>query len=350
VKLGTVLRDHVTRNLGVEHLRDHVTGVESGADGDIAALTLRDRGRVAGDLFVDCTGLRSLLLGEHCRVPFVRQRHVLMNDSALATQVSYADEGAEVASQTISTAQENGWIWDIGLPTRRGVGHVYSSAHVSDEEAERVLARHVAASGGPEALPAVRQIRFEPGHRAEFWQRNCVAIGLSAGFIEPLEASAIVMIELSAALLSEDLPAIRPDMDIVARRFNDAFSYRWKRVIDFLKLHYVLSSRRESAYWRDHAAVASQPESLLELLRLWRHRAPSQRDFPRGEEIFPSASWQYILYGMGFRPDRTVARGASTAAAGYFAENERLTARLLGGLPGNRELIDHIRQHGLPTI
>jgi hypothetical protein len=305
---------------------------------------------MTGDLFVDCTGLRALLLGEHCRVPFVRQRHVLLNDSALATQVPYADERAEIASQTISTARDSGWIWDIGLPTRRGIGHVYSSAHVSDAEAERVLASHVEATGGPKLLPAVRQIRFEPGHRAQFWHRNCVAIGLSAGFIEPLEASAIVMIELSAALLSEDLPATRPDMDIVARRFNDAFIYRWQRVIDFLKLHYVLSSRRESAYWRDHADAASQPESLRELLRLWRHRSPSQRDFPRGEEIFPSASWQYILYGMGLRPDPAGRRGGSIAARNFLAETERLTARLLGGLPGNRELIDHIRQHGLPTI
>lgn len=350
VKLGGLLREHVTRELGVEHLSDHVTGVEARENGDIAALELRDRGRLAGDLFVDCTGLRALLIGNHCGVPFVGRRDVLLNDRALATQVPYADERAEIESQTISTARDSGWIWDIGLPTRRGVGHVYSSAHVDDAEAERVLARHVEASGGPKALPPVRQIRFEPGHRERFWQRNCVAIGLSAGFIEPLEASAIVMIELSAALLSEDLPATRADMDIVARRFNDAFSYRWQRVIDFLKLHYVLSSRREGAYWRDHADAASQPESLRELLRLWRHRPPSHRDFPRGEEIFPSASWQYILYGMGFRPDPAHLRAATAAAGNCLAESARLTTRLLGGLPGNRELVDHIRQHGLPNL
>ena len=351
VKLGTLLREHCARTLGVEHVSDHITGVESCENGDIAALVLRERGRLAGDLFVDCTGLRALLLGERFRVRFIGQRDVLFNDCALATQVPYANAQTEIASQTISTAQDSGWIWDIGLPTRRGVGHVYSSAHTSDTEAEAALASYVAASGGPATLPSVRKIRFDPGYRETFWQRNCLAIGLSAGFIEPLEASAIVMIELSAALLSEDFPTTRDDMDIVARRFNDAFGYRWRRVIEFLKLHYVLSARDQSPYWRDHRAVESVPDELRELLRLWRSRAPSHRDFPRSEEIFPSASWQYILYGMGFRSEILATHGASIAAArNYFAETERLTMRLHDALPGNRALIDHIRQYGLPTI
>jgi len=350
VKLAKLLREHCTQRLGVEHVSDHIAGVASHDNGDIAALNLRERGRLGGDLFVDCTGLRALLLGEHLGVRLKDQRNVLFNDSALAVQVPYANPTAEIASQTISTAQDNGWIWDIGLPTRRGIGHVYSSAHSSDAAAEAALARYVAATGGPAEL-AVRQIRFEPGCRETFWRRNCVAIGLSAGFIEPLEASAIVMIELSAALLSEDFPATRADMDIVARRFNDSFAYRWKRVIEFLKLHYVLSARDQSGYWRDHRAEASVPDELRELLRLWRHRAPSHRDFPRGEEIFPSASWQYILYGMGFRPDQLTAQRDSIAAArNYFAETERMTTRLNDALPGNRALVDHVRQHGLTKI
>ena len=350
-KLGTLLREHCTRRLGVRHIVDHITTVEASADGDIAALALREHGRLAGDLFVDCTGQRALLLAGHYHVPFVARRDVLFNDRALALQVPYLDERAEIASQTISTAQPNGWIWDIGLPTRRGVGHVYSSAHTSDVEAERELVRYVAATGGPADMYGARQLRFEPGYRASFWQRNCVAVGLSAGFIEPLEASAIVMIELSAAWLSDDWPTTRADMDIVARRFNDAFTYRWERVIEFLKLHYALSTRRDSVYWHDHADAATIPPRLAELLRLWRHRAPSQRDFARAEEIFPSASWQYILYGMRFRPDAGTVRAASHAAArAYFAETERTTRKLLDGLPGNRALIDHIRQRGLPAI
>jgi tryptophan 7-halogenase len=312
---------------------------------------LREHGRLPGDLFVDCTGQRALLLAEHYRVPFVARSDVLFNDRALAVQIPYADATTELASQTISAAQSSGWIWDIGLPTRRGVGYVYSSSHTSDDEAERELSGYVAATSGAIDAPAPRRLRFDPGYREKFWQRNCVAIGLSAGFIEPLEASAIVMIELSSAWLSEDWPATRADMDIVARRFNDAFTYRWERVIEFLKLHYVLSTRRDSAYWKDHASTSSIPPRLAELLRLWRHRPPSQRDFARSEEIFPSASWQYILYGMGFRPEAGAVRPRELAAAQtYFVENRRMTQRLLDGLPCNRALIDHIRQRGLPTI
>ncbi|MEP6938777.1 MAG: tryptophan halogenase family protein [Rudaea sp.] len=350
-KLGKLLREHCTRRLGVRHISDHITAVEAHDNGDIAALRLREHGRLAGDLFVDCTGQRALLLGGHYHVPFIARRDVLFNDRALALQVPYADDRVELASQTISSAQSNGWIWDIGLPTRRGIGHVYSSAHTSDADAERVLAGYVAATGGPTNADGARQLRFEPGYRETFWQRNCVAIGLSAGFIEPLEASAIVMIELSAAWLSEDWPTTRSDMDIVARRFNEAFSYRWERVIEFLKLHYVLSQRRDSDFWRDHARDESIPPRLAELLRLWHHRPPSHRDFARVEEIFPSASWQYILYGMGFKPAAEAPRAAAMdAARAYFAENQRMTRKLLDGLHGNRAVIDHIRQRGLPAI
>ena len=112
-------------------------------------------------------------------------------DTALAMQVPYANDGAPIASQTLSTAQGGGWIWDIGLPSRRGVGLVYSSAHLSEADAERTLLDHVARTGGPGNLPAPRKLRFNPGHRERFWHRNCAAVGLAAGFIEPLEASAL---------------------------------------------------------------------------------------------------------------------------------------------------------------
>ena len=117
------------------------------ANGDIAALQTRSQGPLAGDLFVDCTGLQSLLLGRHYQTPFVSQKHVLFNDSALALQVPYPDDDSPIASQTLSTAQSSGWIWDIGLPTRRGIGHVYSSAHISDD-AGRGRAAPLRGAGG----------------------------------------------------------------------------------------------------------------------------------------------------------------------------------------------------------
>lgn len=244
-------------------------------------------------------------------------------------------------------------MWDIGLPTRRGVGHVYSSAHTSDDEAEQALRRYLGPAGASPDLPAPRQLRFEPGYRARFWHRNCVAVGLSAGFIEPLEASALALVEMSAAMISAQMPATRAAMDIVARDFNETFSYRWGRVIDFLKLHYVLTRRTDSDYWRDHVREGSVPERLRELLLLWRHRPPSRLDFPRIEEVFPSASYQYVLYGMGFRPDpagHSRRPEPPALAEGFFREAASLSARMQAALPSHRALVAHVLRHGLSTI
>ena len=254
-----------------------------------------------------------------------------------------------MASATIATAHAQGWTWDIGLPTRRGVGMVFSSAHTSTDAAEGALRAHIQRSGGPADLPSARHIRFTPGYRERFWHRNCVAVGLSSGFIEPLEASALALVELSAAMIRDEMPANRADMDLVARRFNDAFGYRWARIIDFLKLHYALSQRNDSDYWRDHRRADTMPDRLRELLQLWRHRAPYRNDLFRIEEVFPAASYQYVLYGMGFKPESTALRPARLARAeACLRDAATITKRLLGGLPRHRDLIHHIQLRGMP--
>ena len=350
-KFGVFLREHCVARLGVRHVLDHVIGITPHENGDIAALQTREHGALHGDLFVDCSGLQALLLGQHYGVPFRSQKHVLFNDSALAVQVPYPDDQHPISSQTTSTAQQAGWIWDIGLPTRRGVGHVYSSDHTSDQQAGEALAAYLRASGCRQDLPVPRKISFEPGYRERFWHRNCVAIGLSAGFIEPLEASALALVEMSANMLSDELPASRSDMDLVSHRFNETFTYRWERVIEFLKLHYVLSRRTDSPFWNDHRTLDSVPPRLQELMTLWRHRPPIRNDFARIEEVFPTASYQYILYGMGFET-RHAARQSDLPqlADDCFREAAALARRMLEGLPDNRQLIHHIRQHGLHTI
>ena len=351
-KFGAFLRKHCVEKLGVRFVPDHVSAISSADNGDIAALQTRHHGAIEGDLFIDCTGMQSLLLGKHFGIEFISQKHVLFNDTALAIQVPYASADSPIASQTTSTAQQAGWIWDIGLPARRGVGYVYSSAHTGDAQAEEALRCYLVKTGAPDGGSA-RKLSFQPGYRRQFWHRNCVAIGLSAGFIEPLEASALALVELSAATLSDEMPATRVIMDIVARRFNEAFTYRWERVIDFLKLHYVLSRRSDTAYWREHHAEASVPERLQELLALWQHRAPSRYDFGRIDEVFPSASYQYVLYGMGFKTEFNPGDGrrdTAQKADGCFREAAALTAKMLAALPSNRALLDHIRTHGLQKI
>lgn len=353
-KFGEFLKAHCTSKLGVTHLLDNVTGIASADNGDIAALETESHGQLEGDLFIDCTGFAALLIGKHYEIPFISRQDILFNDTALAVQVPYADENAPIASQTISTAQSNGWIWDIGLPTRRGVGYVYSSSHTTDAAAAAELRSYVTATSGNGAVDlSPRKISFNPGHRERFWHRNCVAVGISAGFIEPLEASALALIEFSAAMIRDEMPANRDVMDIVARRFNETFRYRWDRIMDFLKLHYVLSGRSDSAYWTENRRPESIPEQLAELLKLWRFQPPSRRDVNQIEEIFPSASYQYVLYGMGFKPElRDTDRRSDDAAVAdkLFAESSQLARKMLAGLPTTRELIDHVRQHGMPKV
>ena len=353
-KLGVFLRKHCVEKLGVRHVSDHMSAINTHENGDIASLQTRDHGAITGDLFIDCSGTRSLLLGEHYGVGLVSQKHVLFNDRAIAVQVPYAAPDSPIACQTVSTAQRNGWIWDIGLQSRRGIGHVYSSSHAADESAEQDLLQYVASAGGQvkDSAKLVR-IKFNPGYREKTWHRNCVAIGLASGFVEPLEASSLVLVELAAGMLSEQMPATRAAMDIVANRFNDTFTYRWERVVDFLKLHYVLTKRTDTEFWRDNCRPESIPDRLAELLALWRHQPPSRYDFHRLEEVFPSASYQYILYGMGFRPDaRPASRRVDDVrmAEGYFQEAAELARKMLAALPGHREMLDHVRARGMQRI
>lgn len=350
VKFAAFLRKHCQEKLGVSLLVDDVISVTSANDGDISSVKTKKNGDVVGDLFVDCTGFSSLLLGKHYQVPFKSCDDVLFIDTALSVQVPYDDPQQEIASHTISTGQEAGWIWDIGLQHRRGVGYVYSSRYSTEAQARKVLADYVGEKFS--SLP-VRKIPIVSGYREQFWVNNCVAVGLSAGFLEPLEASALVMVELSAQIISEQLPQTRQLMDIVAKRFNETTHYRWQKIIDFLKLHYVLSKRDDSQFWRDNRNINSIPPSLQDLLTLWQYRAPSDIDFTSNNEVFPAASYQYILYGMGFQTDyrhSPQVLNDSDFAERQFAQNKTLINKALAALPGNRELINKIKEFGLGKI
>jgi hypothetical protein len=245
-----------------------------------------------------------------------------------------------VESQTIGTAHEAGWLWDIGLPTRRGIGCVYSSRFLDEARASEILRNYVVHAAGEEAAQALnpRILSFPTGHRAEFWRGNCLAIGLSAGFIEPLEASAIVMIELSLNALIDNFPARLDMLPLHSVRFNELFRTRWDRVVEFLKLHYLLS-RRDEPYWRAQRDPETVPPRLADLVRLWRDQPPSTYDFPLVNEIFPAASYQYVYYGMrGAVPDALPP--VSAAMRRQFDQVRDRTRGLLAALPSNRALLD----------
>jgi tryptophan halogenase len=349
-KFAPFLQRHCCEKLGVRHILADVQHANFAENGDIRSIVTEQVGEIEGDLFVDCSGFHALLIGKELGVEFKDCSDILFCDTALAVQVPHDSPSAPIATHTISTAQSAGWIWDIGLPTRRGVGHVYSSRHISDDDAERELRAYLGVAGKD---LAVRKIPIRAGHRETFWKRNCVAIGLAAGFLEPLEASAIVLVELSAKIIAEQMPACREVMDVIASRFNATTEYRWGRIIDFLKLHYAVTKRRDTAFWRDNADPASMPDRLKDLLQLWRYQSPWFHDeFDRIEEVFPAASYQYVLYGMGFRTEvePEFLAGEAKLAERAIRENAAQTERLRAGLPRHRELIGKIVEYGLQPV
>lgn len=349
-KFTELLTKHGKNKLGVRHILDDVVAVNVDEKGDIVSLGTKFSGELEGDLFVDCSGFKSLLIGEHYKVPLINKNDVLFVDNALAVQVPYEQENSPIACHTISTAQQAGWVWDIGLYNRRGVGYVYSSSHTSHEGAENTLRQYVGAEF--DKLD-VKRIPINSGHREVFWVNNCVAVGLSAGFLEPLEASALVLVEMAAEMISEQLPACREVMDITAKRYNQVFNYRWERIIDFLKLHYVLSKRTDNDFWQDNRDPGSMPESLEELLTLWRYQFPGDQDFSSNNEVFPAASYLYVLYGMGFKTEYKYFEhtlGQQQLADELFANHQKTVERALVSLPDHRALLDKVRKYGFQSI
>ena len=333
---------------GVERIEGTVAEVERAPDGDIAALLLAGGKRVEGDIFLDCSGFGALLIGQTLGSSFTGCGDTLFNDRALAMQVPYDRPDAPIRPYTLATAHEAGWTWDIGLSERRGIGYVYSSRHCSDEDAEATLRRYVGPAG--DAL-AARQLRFQTGYRERQWIGNCIAVGLSAGFFEPLESTGIMLIETALRMIGDLLvPGTRATREAAARRFNDLMRARFERIVRFLKLHYCITRRTDTGYWRDNADPASIPEDLRDLLAQWRHRPPSRFDFTVDLETFLPPSYHYILYGMGFRTEPAGPAPGAAEARAAFAQVAAASRAAVANLPDHRTLLDHYRRQSAPTL
>lgn len=356
-KLADMVSEHCVKKLGVNHVKAHIEHVVSHNNGDIKALTTQCGKTIEGDLFIDCSGQAALLADKHYKVPWQSVQHILLNDSAMAIQVPYDAKDNTIASTTIATAHPAGWSWDIGLQHRRGVGMVFSSDFAEPDQIEQCLRQYLT-----KRLPAdvaqqaeCRQLHFVPGYRKEFWTRNCISLGMASGFIEPLEASAVAMVELGVRMLCEQFPQNRDHMTMLAARYNERFAYRWARVIDFIKLHYAINQRTDDVYWNAHRDPATWPEPLRELLALWQYQPPSRYDVIQNEEIFPSASYQFVLYGMGFHTQSQALAANSEMIKRATAISDKLKSTLTQfsqGLPDNRALLSAIcerqQQSGVP--
>ncbi|HWA89469.1 MAG TPA: tryptophan halogenase family protein [Rhizomicrobium sp.] len=325
--------------LGVRHLQAKVRDVELDERGDVARVVTDDHGALSADLYIDCSGFQALIIGKALGVPFKNLNDQLFVDRAVALQVPYPRPDHPIASYTISTAREAGWIWDIGLRERRGTGYVYSSRYSDDDRAEQVLRDYVGSSG--DGLSA-RRLKLNCGYRTVQWVGNCAAIGLAAGFLEPLEASGIGLIEAAVYLIAHLFP-LGGEMAEVSRQFNAQMTGRFERIAAFLKLHYCLSQRTDSQFWIDNADPRTIPDALADKLAMWRTRPPHRLDFIADMEMYPTSSWQFVLYGMEFQTALDAARYPRFDDAVREMRNIRLVAeRARGDLPTHRELIERL--------
>ncbi|WP_303831728.1 tryptophan halogenase family protein [Asticcacaulis taihuensis] len=284
------LRQHCEQR-GVRRLNAKIANVNlRGEDGYIDSLTLDD-GRVeTADLFIDCTGFRALLLGEALGVPFVDWSHYLPVDRAWAVPTAKAASPA-IMPFTRSTAHEAGWQWRIPLQHRTGNGHVFSSSHISEQAALDTLMQNLDAP----PLKDPMLIRFKTGHRQRFWEKNCVAVGLATGFLEPLESTSINFIQNAAIRLLELFPAKEID-PYLRDEYNLRNQASYDYVRDFIIAHYCLNSR-EGELWR-HCANMPIPDDLQWKLELYRRRGEV---LIRKFDHFHEPSWISIYHGHGLR-------------------------------------------------
>jgi tryptophan 7-halogenase len=259
-------------------------------DGFIESISLESGERIAADLFIDCTGFRGLLIEEALQSGYENWNRWLPCDRAAAVP---CERTGPFASHTLATAKPAGWQWRIPLQHRVGNGYVFCSDFISDAQAQDELMSSLEGK----ALANPLQLRFSTGRRKSFWNKNCVAIGLSAGFLEPLESTSIHLIQRGIAVLLKLFPDRNfgsADID----RYNKIFAFEYERVRDFLIIHYRMTERDDSELWR-HCRNIALPESLRERIDLFRSYGRIERE---DNELFPVQSWFHVLIGQNVMP------------------------------------------------
>jgi tryptophan halogenase len=264
--------------------------IQDPESGDICSLVLETGEIVSGDLFIDCSGFRSLLLGKTLGVEWEDWSKWLVCDRAFAVP----SERDELSPYTRSTAMEAGWRWRIPLQHRTGNGYVFSSNFIGEDEAADALIRSLDTP----ALGNPRMLKFQTGRRAATWAKNCVAIGLASGFFEPLESTSIYLIQVAIMQLVPLLPNKRIDPPL-RDEFNRLMDLQYERIRDFLILHYKLNSREDAEIWR-YCAAMEVPESLTRKIELFRHSGIIER---YREGLFTPTSWLSVFIGQGLIPE-----------------------------------------------
>ena len=352
-KFAHFLKQHCINKLGVKFVSANVTKIVRDED-DFISLVETDHESektISADFFIDCSGAKGLIIKQTYNIDWHDISDVIFNDTALAVQVPYKDNQNAIKTHTVATAQTAGWIWDIGLQERRGVGHVYSSKYIDESQARKQLIDYIGSDYSEDL--SIRKIKLNHGYHKKFWHKNTVAIGMSAGFVEPLEASAIYLFDAAANMLAAQFPRTREQMSYVEEKFNQHFTMRMERTVEFIKLHYCISQRRDSDYWIDNGDAKSIPSHLAQRLNFWKTQPPTKYDFDNAWEPFNLDSYLYVLYGMNFTTDisqHSATYSDSVKATEMFGRIDKASSMLIDKLPEQRELINQVLQHGFNKV
>jgi len=299
-------------------------------DGFIDGVTMENGERIAGDFFVDCSGMRGLLIEQTLKSGYEDWSHWLPCDRALAVPCESVQPLLPI---TRSTAHSAGWQWRIPLQHRIGNGHVYSSNFMSQEEATTILMKNL--DGKPLAEP--RPLKFLTGRRKQFWNRNCVAVGLASGFMEPLESTSIHMIQTAIARILNFFPHGGFDAADIAE-YNKLTNWEYERIRDFLVLHYKATERDDSEFW-NYCRTMPIPDSLQQKIDLFSSNGRLYRD---GEELFCEPSWLQVMVGQrimprGYHPFADLRPEAEVAA--YVNNVGQVIAKCVDAMPLQSEFI-----------
>lgn len=337
VLLGQFLQKKALER-GVHYVNAHVTQANLDDRGAIASLSTQEDQTIDGDLFVDCTGFAGLLITQALKTPFISFAENLFNDAAVAMPTPIGDS---VPSETVSTAMKHGWAWKIPLTQRFGNGYVYSTQFCTPDEAERELREHL---GLLESDTPARHLKMKIGRVTQHWNKNCLAVGLSQGFIEPLEATALLFIQQTAATFVEFLE--RGDLsDKAHEQFNAQVNEHFEGTRDYIVTHYKTNSRTDSDYWRANAANLHLSEPLKQLLSLWMSgrgiAAPvRQQTLGKGYPVF---SWYSIMAGMGIFPSPAALHAPKGREVAYrLTEIDNLLDRSALNYRDHREVLGSI--------
>lgn len=311
---------------GVKRLEGKVVTAQQRDNGFLESVLLEDGRRVEGDFFIDCTGFRAVLMDKTLAVGFEDWSRFLPCDRAVAVK---AASRSPIPPYTQAAAKRAGWMWNIPLQNRSGQGYVYSSAFCSDQEARSALLRSVDA----EVLEEPRTIHFVTGRRREIWRSNCLALGLAAGFVEPLEATAIHLIARGMDFFLRYFPDKDCDAALV-REYNRRMAADYEEVRDFIVLHYCATSREDTPFWRWCRNII-MPDSLQERIELFVGHGAMREGV---DELFRSASWQSIFEGMGIRPRKHCPRVDNL-------EMEQISATLRMAKQAIRGMVNNLPSH-----